>query len=491
MPESLVMGVDSSTQSCKVEIRTLTGDLLASGRAAHPPTTPPVSEQHPESWWDALVSATHDALAALPADRSAGDVGALSIAAQCHGLVLLDDSGRVLRPAPLWNDTTAAPQIERLREQIGADTWIRTVGSLPTSAFTIGKLARIAEHEPEVLAAARALCLPHDWLTLQATGEHVTDRSEASGTGWFDSEQDRWIPELLEAAAGEAASRIRLPRVLPPSESAGRLREGAAEELGLRPGILVGPGGGDQHVSALGLGLEHGELAYSIGTSGVVLTSSSAPVQDLSGIVDGVADAAGGWLPLVSTLNAARVLDTLAQWLGVDHAELDRLASAAPATADRPIMAAYLDGERKPDLPGATGILGGLTTATTRESLALAGVEGMALGLVRGRDHLRSAGVAQREEALVLGGGAQMRAVVQSIADLDGLPVSTTDAGEAVCRGACIQAAAVLEGEDVREVASAWRTPRRPAAEPRPGRHVDELRQRYDRLASFRGADRA
>lgn len=490
----LVLGVDSSTQSCKVEVRSTAGELISSGSAAHPATRPPASEQPADAWWEALVAATRTALAALPAPHTADRIAALSVAGQCHGAVLLGADHDVLRPVKLWNDTTAADQVNRLRREIGAEQWIRAVGSLPTAAFTVGKLAWVAEQEPEVWGRTRTVVLPHDWLTFRLTGRLVTDRSEASGTGYYDSTANRYLPEIIDLAAaghGPGGDDLQLPEVLGASEAAGELRSEAAAALGLRAGIPVGPGGGDQHVSALGLGVLPGQVVYSIGTSGVVFTTSHDPVHDLTGQVDGVADATGHWLPLSSTLNAAKVADRVAAWLGVDHATLGQLAEQAPATPDRPVMAPFLDGERKPDLPHATGLLAGLSNDTDRSGLALAAIEGLVLGLVTSRTALTRAGVEQEGKVLVIGGGARLPAITQALADFDGHPVHRPAVTEAVTRGACVQAAAVLAGRSVTEVRDEWRPATEMLAVPRPARYQAEVLARYRTLAGWRGMDRS
>src|SRR5690242_11784219 len=186
----VVLGVDSSTQSCKVEVRELaTGLLLSRASAAHPPAYPPSSEQHPLAWVTAFADAARHALARC---EKPVRVRAIAVAAQCHGLVLLDEHGQPLRPAKLWNDTTGAPNLARLAERIGVDKWLHRIGSTPTAAFTIAKLAWIAEHEPAVLDRATSILLPHDYLTYWLTGAKVTDRSDASGTGYFDSVAEQW-----------------------------------------------------------------------------------------------------------------------------------------------------------------------------------------------------------------------------------------------------------------------------------------------------------
>ncbi|WP_129336331.1 xylulokinase [Cellulomonas endophytica] len=485
---SVVAGVDSSTQSCTVELRDAdTGALLGSGRAPHPPTSPPVSEQRAEDWWTALGVAL--AAACGEAGVRASDVAALSVAAQCHGAVLQGADGSVLRPVKLWNDTTSAPQAERMRAALGVGEWAQAVGSAPTAAFTITKLAWLAEHEPEVLAATRTVLLPHDHLTYRLTARAVTDRSEASGTGYYAAHEGRWRTDLLERFVDDSRDwDAVLPEVLGPSSAAGPTATADAAALGLSPSTLVGAGAGDQHAGALGIGLAEGEVAYSLGTSGVVLTTAADPVHDEAGFVNGVADAAGGYLPLVCTLNSTKVTDWVARLLDVDHATLASLALSAPVRPDRPVFAAFLDGERTPDRPGAMGLLGGLTGATSRADLALAAVEGVLLGLVRGHRMIQRNGAEAAGDVVVLGGGARSQAYRQVLADLLGRPVTVRDASEATARGACIQAAAVLHGVDVTKVRDAWRPATLITTDPQ--RDRSDVLERYLTLADWDGLDR-
>lgn len=486
---SVVAGVDSSTQSCKVELRQLDGGtLLGRGAAPHPPAFGPRSEQWPADWWNAFERAFAQAVAS--AGIPATDVVALSFAAQCHGLVALDDEGEVIRPAKLWNDTTSAPQLAALRAQIGDQPWIAAVGSLPTASFTLGKLAWLAEQEPENFARLARICLPHDWLTWKLTGEHVTDRSEASGTGYYSSAQGRYLEDYLRLIDPHRAWASALPRVLGPDEPAGTVTGAAARRLGVRPDLLVGAGGGDQHAAGLGLAVEPGDVVFTIGSSGVVFTVSPTPVFDLTGIVDGVADMAGGYLPLVSTLNAARVTDWTARLLGVDHAELARMAlTVEPGRA--PVLAAFLDGERKPNRPGATGLLAGLTAATTREELARSAFDGVLLGLVRGQRSMNAAGVATGGRVLITGGGARSPAYRQILADLTGRDVVAADADEATARGAAVQAAAIASGSTVRHVRRAWAPTTQVVAQPRAGTEGlgDWLLTRYLAVADWSDFD--
>lgn len=433
---TLVAGVDSSTQSCKVVVRdAASGALVRSGRASHPDGT----EVHPDAWWEALQHAIAEA-------GGLDDVAAVSIAAQQHGMVCLDETGEIVRPALLWNDTRSADAARDLVDELGGpDAWAEAVGSVPVASFTVTKLRWLAEHEPDAAARVAAVCLPHDWLTWRLAGGGVggrfgldaiaTDRGDASGTGYFAPATDTYRTDLLERALGHAAL---LPRVLGPAEAAGTLAGSTA---------LLGPGTGDNMAAGLALGLEPGDVAVSLGTSGTAYARSPVPTADPTGLVAGFASATGDHLPLVCTLNAARVLDAAARLLGVDHDGLDDLALAGRPGAGGLILVPYLEGERTPDLPRATGALHGLTLATaTREDLARAAVEGMLGGMADAVDALTVLGVPIERIALI-GGAAASRAVRAIAPSVLGRPVLVPPAGEYVADGAARQAAWVATGE--------------------------------------------
>lgn len=431
---TLVMGVDSSTQSCKVVIAdAATGAIVRQGRASHPDGT----SVDPAAWWSALQAAIVEA-------GGLDDVAAWAIGGQQHGMVALDASGRVIRDALLWNDTRSAGAAADLIAEFGAEELARRTGLVPVASFTVTKLRWLRDAEPDNAARVAAVALPHDWLTWRLRGfgpdgesvrgpvldELVTDRSDASGTGYWDPQSGGYDRELLSAALGHDAV---LPRVLGPAEYS----QDAA-------GRRVGPGAGDNAGAALGLGAEPGDVVVSIGTSGTVFAVSDQPTVDPSGTVAGFADCTGRFLPLVATLNAARVLDAIARLLGVDHDELSRLALAAPAGAGGLSLVPYFEGERTPNLPDATASLTGMTLAsTTRENLARAAVEGMLSGLGAGLDALRDLGVPLRR-ALLIGGGAQSEAVRMIAPDVLGVPVEVPEMGEYVALGAARQAASVL-----------------------------------------------
>jgi xylulokinase len=430
---TLVAGVDSSTQSCKVVIvDAATGATVRTGRASHPDGT----EVHPDAWWDALQSAIADA-------GGLDDVAAISVGAQQHGMVVLDELGRVIRPALLWNDTRSAPAAEQLAREF--PDIVQRTGSSPVASFTSTKLRWLRDAEPENATRVAAVALPHDWLTWRLRGfgpenpaldELTTDRSDASGTGYWNPHTGDYDRELLVAALGHDAI---LPRLLGPGEA---------------PAPGFGPGAGDNAGAALGLGAREGDVVVSIGTSGTVFAVTPEPAG--SATVAGFADASGLFLPLVATLNAARVLDAMARVLGVDHAALGELALAAEPGAAGAVLKPYFEGERTPNLPDATATLSGLTLgSTTRENLARAAVEGMLCGLADGLD---AVGVDARR-ILLIGGAAQNPAVAAIAAQVFDVPVEVPQPAEYVALGAAAQAAWVTTGER-----PAWSVPARAVA---------------------------
>jgi xylulokinase len=448
----LVAGVDSSTTATKVEVRDLdSGMVVGRGSAPHPPTQPPRSEQDPAAWWAAFDSAW----------RQAGEptVEAISVAGQQHGMVALDEQREVIRPAKLWNDTESAPDAAWLIDQLpgGRQAWAEACGLVPVASFTITKLSWLHRTHPSTWTRLAHVVLPHDWMTFRLTGRLTTDRGDASGTGYWSAATDTYRPDLLALVDGERDWSPMVPDVLGPGDTAGEWN-----------GALVAPGTGDNMAGALGVGLRTGDAAVSVGTSGTVYSVSDTPTADPSGIVAGFADATGRHLPLVCTLNATKVTDAVRRLLGVDHEELDELALECAPGAGGLTLLPYLDGERTPDRPDATGVLAGIRSDIGREQLARAAVEGVVCGLLDGLDALTAFAPADARLILV-GGGARSRAYRQVLADLSGRAVLVPRGIEQVATGACVQAAAVATGAEPADIADRWKLGDGDLVEPGPG----------------------
>ncbi|MFT0848021.1 FGGY family carbohydrate kinase [Actinomycetaceae bacterium L2_0104] len=436
----LVAGVDSSTQSCKVTIRDVsTGKIVRMGRSSHPVST----QINPERWWNALLEAFIGA-------GGLNDVDAISIGAQMQGMICLDEQGRVIRDAMLWNDTSCAPSIDALNEEFGAQHWIRRTGSPLVVASTVAKARWLRDNEPQNAARTAAICLPHDYLTWRLRGfgpdnpdlsELTTDRSDASGTGYWSAEKDEWDEELLEIGLGK---RAILPTILGPRDCAGVTASGLP---GIPPGIPLGVGGGDNALGALALGLEVGDGILSIGTSGTAFARASSVINDPSGLVSSYADCTGDLLPMAATLNAARDLDAATRILGRDHDEISSLARQAAPGAEGVTLLPYFEGERTPYLPTARGSVHGLSLDNANpRNLARAFVEGMVCGLIVGLNAVIDLGI-PINRLLVIGGAARNRAVQQVLTQVTPIPIVIPKPSEYVTVGAAMQAVAAVTGE--------------------------------------------
>lgn len=427
---TLVAGVDSSTQSTKIVVCDAhTGEVVRASRAPHPDGT----EVHPDRWWEAYTLAS--------ADGILDGVASIAVGGQQHGMVTLDDGDEVVRDALLWNDTRSAPAAADLVAELGGvGAWVDAVGSVPVASFTVTKLRWLAEHEPDNTARVARVVLPHDWLTGRILKQGMgferwsTDRGDASGTGYWSAASGEYRLDLIERALGRV---VEVPEVIAPAAAAGRTSSG----------LIVAAGTGDNMGAALGLTLTPGDVVVSLGTSGTVFTPTDQPIRDETGAIAGFADATGRHLPLMCTLNAARVMSATATMMGVDLPTLDRLALEAESGAGGLALLPYLDGERTPDLPLATGTLSGLTRANaTPANLARAAVEGMLCNLAAGVDGLRAHGV-RVDRVLLIGGAAASRAVREIAPGLFRAPVVVPTPAEYVGIGAARQAAWALSGE--------------------------------------------
>ena len=446
MSGRLVAGVDCSTQATKVlVIDPDTGGIVASGRAPHTVSgTAGARETDPREWWSALRSA-------IAETGRAREIAALSVAGQQHGLVALDAAGEPIRDALLWNDTRSAAEAVRLTALLGATRWADRTGLRPIASFTVSKWSWLRANEPERAAAARSIRLPHDYMTERLTGRGSTDRGDASGTGWWSSSDEAYADDIL-ALPGIDLDPAMLPEVLGPAEAVGEVTATAARDLGLAPGTIVGPGTGDNMAAALAMDLAVGQPVLSLGTSGTVFAVSERRGTDPSGIVAGFADASGRWLPLACTLNCTLAVDRTAGWLGLERDDVD--------PADGVIVLPWLDGERTPDLPGASGTIVGLRHVTTPQQVLMATYEGAVASLLEALAAVEaSTGVEGGSEPLVVvGGGARGDTWREVVRRLSGRPVLIPDAEELVAIGAAVQATAILRGEPPAAVARRWNT---------------------------------
>jgi len=431
MANPLIAGVDSSTQSVKIVIRAAdTGELVREGRAPHPDGT----EVDPIHWKSALDSAIAQA-------GGLDDVAAISVGGQQHGMVALDESGEVIRPALLWNDTRSAAQAESLNSEMGGNQAIAdAVGSVLVASFTASKVRWMAENEKRNADRVHSIALPHDWLSWQLQGgkdfsKLFTDRSDASGTGYFDPKSSTYRRDIL-AKALLSDREVYLPTIITPSTFGGTSSAG----------IPIAAGAGDNAGAALGVQAEPGDVVISLGTSGTAFAVSTTSTHDSSGAVAGFADASGRFLPLVCTLNAARIFDAATTILGKTHDEVGALALSSVPGAHGLTLLPYFEGERTPNRPSATGVFSGMNIANSNPAdIARAMIEGMLSGLADAVAALEDLDV-DIKRVLIIGGAAKNPAVGQIASALFGRPVVIPPAGEYVADGAAKQAAWALLG---------------------------------------------
>lgn len=421
-----VLGVDSSTQSVKVVVRDAeTGEFIQSASRSHPDGT----EVDPQYWYDALM----EAIAEIGGLDS---VDAISIAGQQHGMIVLDEKGEVIRPALLWNDTRSACQAEALNLEF-PDIHER-VGSKLVASFTASKLRWLRENEPENAKLVRAIALPHDWLSWKILGSNnlediFTDRSDASGTGYFNPFNDSYELDIVKSSLGH--TNVHLPKLISPNA------------FGFDNGALkIAAGAGDNAGAALGLGAQIGDLVISLGTSGTAYLISSSGSSDALGEVAGFADATGNFLPLACTLNAAKVFATTCSMLGVSFEEFSRLALSASFGADGLMFLPHLDGERTPNRPDAKGQLHNITHSNfTAANICRASIEGVIGSMAYATQALLNLGHSF-ERIILIGGAARNPAVQQIAADLFAHEIVVPAESEYVADGAAKQAAWALSG---------------------------------------------
>ena len=429
----LVAGIDTSTQSVKVVIRdAISGELIREGRAPHPDG----SEVDPAKWW----SATEEAI------KMAGGfdgVEAIAVAGQQHGMVALDKAGEVIRPALLWNDTRSAAEASELNTEMGGAAGIASaVGSALVAAFTVSKVRWLAKHENANAQRVAAIALPHDWISWKISGSNsitdlFSDRGDASGTGYFDSVKNEYRKDIFAKAIG-TSQEITFPRIVEPRVFATKTKSG----------IPIAAGTGDNAAAAIGLGAEPGDVVVSLGTSGTAFAVSKTPTHDASGEVAGFADGTGYFLPLVCTLNAARILDAATRILGVSHDELGELALKAKPGANGLTLLPYFEGERTPNRPDATGVFSGMNLSNSNpENFARAMIEGMLCGMADAVASLEKLGV-EVKRILIVGGAAKNPAIGKIASALFGREVLIPPPGEYVAIGAAKLAAWALLGTD-------------------------------------------
>ena len=440
----LFLGIDCGTQGTKALILdSQSGQVLGQGSAPHTLIQGEHGrrEQDAAQWLQALTTATQQALSA--AGVSGQQIRGIGVSGQQHGLVLLDAQGQVLRPAKLWCDTESAPENRQLLEWMGGETGsLQRLGLVIAPGYTVSKLLWTRHHHRQVFERIAHILLPHDYLNYWLTGRLCSEYGDASGTGYFNVRTRQWDLEILRYIDPEGRLERALPELIDSRAPAGKLRPEIARLLGLNPEAVVSSGGGDNMLGAIGTGnIEPGIITMSLGSSGTVYAFDQQPQARPDAAVANFCSSSGGWLPLICTLNLTNVTGAIREVLGLSLDDFNQLARQAPIGAEGISMLPFLNGERVPALPGATGSIQGLTlTNFNQANLCRAAIEGTTFGLRYGLDLLRRDGL-QSHTILLVGGGSKSSLWRQIVADIMDTRVICAEQSEAAALGAAIQAA--------------------------------------------------
>lgn len=442
--QQLFLGIDCGTQGTKaIILDAISGQVLGQGAAAHTMISGANGrrEQDTQQWLEAFTLATRQALMAANVDGQS--ILGIGVSGQQHGLVLLDDQGEVLRPAKLWCDTETSAENDRLLTHLGGEKGsLERLGVVIAPGYTVSKLLWTKEQHPVVFSRIARILLPHDYLNFWLTGRACSEYGDASGTGYFNVRTRQWDLQLLRDIDASGRLQAALPELIDAHQSVGTILPAIAEHLGINPNALVSSGGGDNMMGAIGTGnIQPGAITMSLGSSGTVYAYSEVPKVSPDASVATFCSSSGGWLPLICTMNLTNATGAIRELFDLDLQQFNDLVAQAPIGADGVSMLPFLNGERVPALPHATGSLHGLTLDNlTQANLCRAAVEGTTFGLRYGLDLLRHNGLQSRSICLI-GGGSKSAVWRQIVADIMNTPVICTEQSEAAALGAAIQAA--------------------------------------------------
>ncbi|WP_106475998.1 xylulokinase [Phytohalomonas tamaricis] len=440
----MYIGVDCGTQSTKVVVLEPESlRILGEGTSPHSMISGDNGrrEQQPQWWIDAFEAAFARALE--DAGVSAGDVRAIGVSGQQHGMVALDASGVPVYPGKLWCDTESHRENAALTEALGGEQGcLDTLGVALQTGYTASKISWLRKHHRDAFDRTATLLLPHDYLNFYLTGERVAEYGDASGTGYFDTRTRRWHEQAFSIIAPELDPGRVLPRLIGPDEPAGTVRREIAQRLGLSDGVIVSSGGGDNMMGAIGTGnIAPGTVTLSLGTSGTVYASSERPAISDDGLVANFCSSHGGWLPLICTMNVTSATTQVRELLGLDLDAFTAHAQHASIGAGGITVLPFFNGERVPALPEATGSLLGLSSYNfTAGNLCRAVMEGATFGLRFGFDLLGEL-TAKPERVRLIGGGAKSVVWRQMVADVMNVELACPTVTEAAALGAALQAA--------------------------------------------------
>src|SRR5690554_1274626 len=444
---ALVAGIDVGTQSTKVICYdTEKQTIIASGQSPHELISRDDGSREQEaSWW---ISAMQHCFDSIDKEVKASIV-AIGVSGQQHGFVPVDESGSVLGPVKLWNDTSTTQECDEITACAGGrDALLEQEGNLVLPGYTAPKILWMKKHRPELYAKLAHILLPHDYINYWLTGDYTMEYGDASGTALLDVRTRTWSERLVTCLDSERNLLETLPKLIEAHEPAGYVTETAAAALGIPSGIPVSSGGGDNMMGAIGTGtVRDGSLTMSLGTSGTIFGASDKPIIDPQGLLAAFCSSTGNWLPLLCTMNCTVASEVTRELFEKGVKEFDAYADEAPIGCEGVVMLPYFNGERTPNYPRGKGCLMGFDlTNMSEKNISRAALESAIYGLKLGLDAFNELGYEAKEIRLI-GGGAQSPVWRQMVADVCNLPVVVPKIGEAAAFGGALQAYWCLLGE--------------------------------------------
>ncbi len=440
--DNLFIGIDSGTQGTKAIVFDQESNaIVAEAYAPHSlvESSDGKREQDPALWIAALDKVIRSLLNDPNVDPK--KIKAMSVSGQQHGMVPLNKSGQVIRPAKLWCDTETTSQCEQITAALGGnDKVIDLIGNSIAVGFTASKILWMKQQEPEKYERLDCVLLPHDYLNYWLTGEKKAEFGDASGTAYFDIKKRAWSQEVINAIDSSGKLGDCLPELIESHEPIGAIRPELSKKYGFPKDLLIASGGGDNMMAAIGTGnVTDGVITASLGTSGTIYTCSSKPIVDKQGELAAFCSSSGSWLPLVCTMNVTVSTELTRNMLNLTLDELNQIAGMAPVGSEGIILLPYFNGERTPALPNASATYFGLSSLNyTQANICRSAMEGATFGLKYGLEVLERSGIAAKEIRLV-GGGAKSPLWRQLVADVFNCQVVCPVVDEAGALGAALQ----------------------------------------------------
>jgi len=433
-----VCGIDLGTQSCKLIVYDFEKKIIIAQSSA--PVDMIVkndgTREQKAEWYNEALKTCFDKIDA----EIKGSIAAIGVSGQQHSFIPLDEKGKAVYNVKLWCDTSTVPECEELTRLAGGEKKLIAKAGLPMrTGYTAPKIQWLKNHNPKAFAKLRHILLPHNYINYLLTGTFSAEYGDASGMALFDVRKRKWAVEICKLISEDLESK--LPPLIEPDAIAGKVSKAAADLYGIREGVLVATGGGDNMMSAIGTGaVKDGFLTMSLGTSGTLFGFSKTPVIDPSGNLAAFCSSTGGWLPLMCTMNCTVASEEFRALFGLDVKAFDAEGEKAPIGAEGIVVLPFFNGERTPNLPNGRASINGITVANfKRENLARAALESAIFGMRIGLEGFNKLGFKAKEIRLT-GGGAKSSIWRNIAANVMNLPVRIPASTEAAAMGGAIQA---------------------------------------------------